>query len=283
MREFRLNLPVMIKNFLRLAFRHLYKRKGYSILNILGLTAGITCCLLIFEYVAYERSYDNFHEKADRIFRVQDEEYQNGRMVVACAAAMPGVAPAMKREFPEVENVCRLRKIAILLSNDVRNVKFYEPTVYYADAAVLDIFHLPLLRGDARTALSGPGKVILSETDARRYFGQEDPLGKVLTVHSGGKARPLEVTAVFRDYPANSHLKLGVLVSYSTYSQVIGTYGQTNDVLETSFGWTDFYTYVLLRQGVDHRKLAAKLPAFIDLHYNNLAENKSQGDRYSLS
>ena len=260
-----------------MAFRNLAKRKGYTLMNIAGLAIGITCCLLIFEYVAYERSYDNFHENADRIFRVQDEEYQNGRMVVACASAMPGVAPAMKREFPEVEEAGRLRKVKLLLGNDARNIRFKEPTVYYADESMLDIFHIPLVDGDAKTALSGPGKIIISEDEARKYFGSENPLGKTLSVHSSGNTRPLEVTGVFKDYPSNSHLKLSVLVSYPTYSQVIGTYGNPNDVLETSFGWTDFYTYILLRKGTDPKRVAAKLPGFIDRHYNDLPENKSVG------
>ena len=273
----------MLQNFLKIAFRNISKRRGYALMNIAGLAIGITCCLLIFEYVAYERHYDDFHEKASRIFRVQDEEYQQGRMVVACASAMPGVAPAMKREFPEVEDAFRLAKVSLLLGNDTRNIKFWEPTVYYADASILNILHLPLQDGDAKTALTGPGKVILSAEEAKKYFGNENPIGKVLTVRNASHPRPLEVTGVFQDYPDNSHLKLNVIVSYPTYSQVIGSYGKPNDVLETSFGWTDFYTYVLLRKGIDEKQLAAKLPAFIDKHYNNLPENKDQGDRYSLS
>lgn len=283
MREFRLNLPAMIKNFLSLAIRHLYKRKGYSILNILGLTAGITCCLLIFEYVAYERSYDNFQPLGQRIFRVQNEEYQNGRMVVPCASAAPGVAPFMKKEFPEVEQTCRLTRVWFLLSNEARNIKFAEPEVWCVDASILQLFDLTLIEGDAKTALSGPGKMIISETEARKYFGKEDPLGKVLTSHDGGRTRPFEVSGVFRDYPASSHIKLDLLLSYPTRSQMSGTYGKTDDPLENSFGWTDFYTYILLKKGADYRQLAAKLPAFINRHYNDLPENKSEGDRYSLS
>ena len=273
----------MLKNSLRVAIRQWRKRKGYSLLNLVGLTTGIVCCLLIFEYVAYERSYDNFHAKADRIVRIQDEEWQNGRMVVPCASAMPGVAPALKREFPEVETACRLVKIDALLANDVRQVKFLEQTVYMADAAVLDIFSLPLIEGDAKTALSGPEKIVISETEARKYFGQEDALGKVLNMHGGSGVRPLEVTGVFRDYPANSHLKLSLLVSYPTYSKIVGMYGQANDPTETSWGWTDFCTYALLRKGVTVQQLTAKLPGLIDRHYNNLPENLSRHDRYTLS
>jgi putative ABC transport system permease protein len=273
----------MLKNFWNIAVRNLTRRKGYSLLNIAGLAIGITCCLLIFEYVAYERSYDGFHEKAGRIVRVQDEAYYNGRMVVPCAAAMPALAPALKRDLPEVENACRLVKAGLLLANDVRNISFREPTVYMADAAVLDMFHLPLLEGDPKTALSGPGKVILAAGSVKKYFGQEDPLGKVLTIHDGGHLRPLKVTGVFADYPANSHLKLSVLVSYPTYSQMNGSYGKADDPVETSWGWTDYYTYVLLRKGTAPEQLAAKMPAFIDKYFNNLPENKSQNERYSLS
>jgi putative ABC transport system permease protein len=272
----------MLMNFLKIAFRSLIRRKGYSLLNIMGLAIGISCCLLIFEYIAYERSYDNFHDHADRIVRVQDEEYQNGRMVVPCAAAMPAVAPAMKRDFPEVENAGRMVKSGFLLSNDARNIGFREST-YMTDPAILEILHLPLKVGNAKTALSGPGKVILSQTEATKFFGTEDPLGKVLTIHDGGYARPLEVTGVFHDYPENSHLKLSVLVSYPTYSQMTGNYGKTDDPVETSWGWTDFYTYVLLRKGTDIKKLQAKMPAFIDKYFNNLPENRRDNDRYALT
>lgn len=273
----------MLQNFLKIAFRNLTLRKGYTLLNIAGLATGITCCLLIFEYVAYERSYDIFNKNADRIFRVQDEEYQNGKLVVPCASAMPGVAPAMKREFPEVEDACRLTKTELLLSNGVRNIRFRESDVYYADESTINILQLQLEAGDPKTALLEPDKVIISAEETKKYFGNDQPLGKVLTVHSNGRTRQLQVTGVFENYPSNSHLKLGILVSYPTYSKVIGSYGKSDDVLETSFGWTDFYTYILLRKGVNEKQVAAKLPAFIDKHYNDIPENKNQGDRYSLS
>ncbi len=273
----------MLQNFLKIALRNLTKRKGYSLLNIMGLAVGMACCLLVFEYVAYERSYDSFQPNSSRIFRVQDEDYQNGQLVVPCAAAMPGVAPAMIREFPEVENAGRIRKVKYLLANEQQNKRFREATIYYADQAFLDIFQLPLLAGNAKIALSGPGKVVLAASVAKKYFGQEDPLGKILTYHTNGAVRSVQVSGVFPDYPENSHLKLSILISYPTYSQVIGTYGKSDDILETGFGWTDFYTYVLLRKGTDPKQLAAKLPGFIDKHYNDLPDNKSVGDRFSLS
>ncbi len=271
----------MLKSFLKIAFRNLSKRRSYALMNIAGLAIGISCCLLIFEYVAFERSYDNFHDKADRIVRVQDENYQQGNLVVSCASAMPGVAPAMLKEFPEVEDAFRLRKEEFLLGNDARNIRFREPGVYYADASILNMLDIPLIAGDAKTALGGPWQVVVSESEAKKYFGDENPIGKILTIHDGSQPRPMEVTGVFKDYPANSHIRFTVLISYQ--SQKTGNYDKAVDVMETSFGWTDFYTYLLLRKGTNQQQLAAKIPAFIDRHYNDLPENKSRGDRFSLS
>lgn len=268
---------------LRIALRHLLKRRGYAALNILGLTAGIASCLLIFEYVAYERSYESFNPNLDRIVRVQNEEYQHGKMVVPCASSMPALAPALKKEIPEVESVCRLTQMGLLLGNDARNIRFKENKVYSVDPAMLDIFAVPLVEGDAGTALSGPGKILLSETAARKYFGKEDALGKVLTAHGQRSTWPLQVSGVFKDYPANSHIRFELLVSYQEKSQINGTYGNADDPVETSWDWTDFYTYVLLKKGAGERQLAAKLPAFMDRHYNDLPGNKANSDRYNLT
>jgi len=281
---FLLNLK-MFQNYLKIALRNLARRKGYALLNILGLAVGITCCLVIFEYVAYERSYDRFEPNSDRLYRVQDEDYQGGKMILPCAAAMPGVAPGMMREFPEVENACRLYRGSVILGDDSRYVKIRESTIYYADQAVVPLFGIKMLYGDAQTALMGPGKLLLSATESRKFFGDENPVGRVLSITSGIRAGSmnLEVTGVYKDLPLNSHLKLPVLVSYPTLSVLSGTYGKPDNMMETSYGWTDFYTYVLLRPGASAAGLAAKLPAFIDAHYNNLPLAKTSGDSLTLS
>src|SRR5579863_6348299 len=173
----------MFRNFLKVALRNLTRRKGYALLNVLGLALGITCCLVIFEYVAYERSYDRFEPNADRLYRVQDEDYQGGRMTLPCAAASPGIAGGMIREFPEVENACRLYRGNVILADDARYVKIRESTIYYADPAVLPMFGIKLLYGNAKTALTGPGKVVLSAAEARKFFGERDPVGRLLTIH----------------------------------------------------------------------------------------------------
>src|SRR5579863_3489134 len=122
----------MFKNHLKLAWRSLLKRKGYSALNILGLTIGITCCLLIFHYVAYERSYDTFQPNAGRIFRLRLDQYQQGKLAWRSATVFPAIAPTMKKEFPEVEQYGRLIDANLLLTNPVTNIKFTELKGYYA-------------------------------------------------------------------------------------------------------------------------------------------------------
>ena len=127
-----------------------------------------------------------------------------------------------------------------------------------------------------------PDKLVLSATEAKKYFGREDPIGKTLTIHNGGKLLPLQVTGVFEDYPVNSHLKLDMLVSYKTFGRILGTYGRPNDPMETDWRWTDFYTYVLLKNKTDLGGLEQKLPAFIDKYYNDLPKPMADGDRFKL-
>ncbi len=270
------------KNILRIVFRQSGKRRRYALLNIAGLAVGMASCLLLFEYVAFERSYDHFNPKAGRIVRIQDEEYQNGKLIIPCASAMPALKPLLIKDFPEVENACRLYKSSFLLANEAANVRFPETSVYYADSSALNIFDIHLTRGDAPTALADPDKLVLSTTEAKKYFGQEDPVGKTLTIHDGGKFIPLQVTGVFEDYPVNSHLRIDMLVSYKTFGRILGTYGWPNDPMETDWRWTDFYTYVLLKNKADLAGLEKKLPAFIDKYYNDLPKPMADRDRFKL-
>jgi len=273
----------MLQNFLQIAIRSLVKRKGYALLNIGGLALGIACCLLIFEYVAYEKSYDAFHQDADRIFRMQLDSYQNGKLAVQCATISPGTGPALKRDYPEVVNTCRLLKTDYLLTNNIRDVKFHETRVYFADAAILDMFHLSMIKGDPATALKAPGKILLSEDMAHKYFGQQDPVGQVLTFHDGYDEGQLQVSGVFRNYPANSHLALNALISYPTLSKMAGTLGKTDNYVENSWDWTDFYTYVELKKGADVKRLETQLPAFADKYFNDRKDNKNTNNRAVFS
>ncbi len=272
----------MFRNHLTIAFRNLTKRKGYSLLNILGLAIGITCCLLIFQYVAYEKSYDNFHTMADRIVRLRLDEYQMGKLAWKSATVYPAIAPAMKKDFPEVENFFRMHDAELILSNDNRNIKFSETKGYYADPAILGMLNIQLLEGDPKTALNGPDKMVISESMAKKYFGNSEAMGKTLTA-TDNRTHHYEVTGVFKEYPSNSHLIINHLVSYSTMAKELREQGDTSNLTETAWGWYDFYTYLLLKPGTDWKQLEKKLPAFSDRYMNSKSYEKANNIKNELS
>lgn len=261
----------MIRNYFNLALRNLIKRKGYSLLNIFGLAIGITCCLLIFQYVALERSFDRFESRADQIVRLRLDSYHAGELQWKSATSYPAFGPTMKKDFPEVENFCRLHDADLVLSYDEKNIKFKEDKGYYTDPSFLTMFDIHLLSGNKKDALDGPDKILLSENTARKYFGPADAVGKKLTFHNPPYTRTFLVTGVFSEFPANSHLIIHHLASYATLASLNVQYGDTSNATETSFGWYDFYTYLQLKPGTDIKRLEDKLPAYCN-HYVNSQE-----------
>ena len=161
----------MLKSYIRVAIRNLFKRKGYSVLNIMGLAIGMACCLMIFQYVAYEKSYDDFPSRAKDIVRLRLDSYQQGKLSWQSATVYPAFGPTMKKDFPEIEDYCRLYDANILLSNEEKHIKFSEQHGYFADPSFLPMFSVQMKEGDAKTALNGPDKIVLSETSAKKYFG----------------------------------------------------------------------------------------------------------------
>jgi len=272
----------MFRNHFRIAWRGLLKRKGYSALNIFGLAIGITCCLLIFHYVAYERSYDTFQQNTSRIARIRLDSYHEGKLQWKSATSFPAIGPALKKEIPEVENFGRLIDADLLLSNPTKNIRFTELKGYYADPSMLDMLGVQFLHGNAATALDAPGKIVLSESMARKYFGDQDPMGKRLRAQAWDTVQDYEVTGVFKEYPANSHLIINHLVSYSTIDKIQFAQGDSSHPSETAWGWYDFYVYVQLKPGVALQSLESKLPAFSDRHMNNRDWAKKNNNRNEL-
>src|SRR4030095_327655 len=227
----------MIGNYFKLAIRNLLKRKGYSLLNILGLAIGITCCLLIFQYVSFERSYDSFPEKAKQIARLRLDSYKQGKLLWQSALVYPAFGPTMKKDFPEVEDFCRLIDADVLLSNDEKNIKFTEEKGYFADPSFLNMFSIKLKEGNPKISLDAPDKMLLSESMAKKYFGNEEAVGKRLILRDPNYTRTLEVTGVFNELPSSSHLIISHLLSYSTLGSIGRNRGDTSNSTETSWGW----------------------------------------------
>ena len=193
----------MIKNYLKIAFRNLWKHKVFSAINIFGLTVGMTASFLIFLYVHFELSYDTFHSKADRIYRVVADIKTPTEVINASSAAW-AVAPNAKDEFPEVEAFSRVSgPDNVLIRNG--DVKFEEQNCLWVDSAFFKIFDFRLLKGNPNTALAEPLSIVFTETAAKKYFGNKDPMGQTLLLMGDG--RPAKVTGIMKDMPENSQIK----------------------------------------------------------------------------
>ncbi|WP_254561282.1 ABC transporter permease [Dyadobacter diqingensis] len=250
----------MIRNYFVTAFRYLWKQKGFSIINLIGLSIGLCVCYFALSFVAFELSYDSYHEKSDRIYRlVTDVETPNGKDYLSTTATM---APAIQEAFPEVQSAARIFLDYLIIQKDQEH--YGEEKIAYADSSIFSVFTFPLLSGNPHTVLKAPYSIVLSETAAQRYFGNKNPLGKTLRIN--GK-EPAQVTGVMKDIPQNSHFRVDMLVSMSTLGE---------EWMHNSKRFF-FYTYLLLPEGYDPAKLTAKLPDFVKTHIDQKA------GKYSLA
>ncbi len=251
------NYSDMMQSNFKIAIRSFARQKGFTVLNVAGLTIGLAASILIMQYVRYERSFDTFHTRAEDIYRIQYNGYVGGKLSFESAVAVPGAGRLLKDNFPEVEEMTRLFPRNAVMSYqrpDGEQIAFQEENMQVADSCLFKIFSFRLIKGDSRTALREVNQLLISESAAARYFGQEDPMGK--TMMFNGKAA-MTVAGVFRDVPENSHIKFHFLISYPTLNR------DTRNNSETSWGWYDFYTFVLLKPGTDVAALQAKWDALL--------------------
>lgn len=238
----------MLRNYLKIALRNFQRNRLASVINLLGLTIGLTSCLLIVLYIQNELSYDGFEKKGDRIARViMEYGFNGGGELKKGNYTSTKVAPVFKRTFPEVESAVRMDLGQRVVSFGEK--LFTENRFMYADSSFFDVFSFHLVEGDPRTALSGPGKVILTESAAKKYFGQGPAVGQVLNVGSS----PYLVTGIIQDCPGNSQIKFDLLASFSSLGE--------NQ--EETYWDANYTTYLLLRDAASRSVLEARLPAFM--------------------
>ena len=242
----------MLKNYITVALRNLIRQKGFSIINILGLTIGLTISALIILYIIHELGFDRFHENSDRIYRVSIHGSISGQELNV-AVSSPPFGPALVNDFPEVVDYTRINppENSLFAFGDE---KYYEDDVLFADSSFFRLFSVPFLYGDPETALHAPMSVVLTESVARKYFGEEYPIGKVLRYNDQAD---LTVTGVCADYPDNSHFTFQALVSYSSLLEFRGEWWLT------TWGNFSMYNYILLDERAELAALMEKMPDFL--------------------
>ena len=248
----------MIKNYLKSALRNIKRHKGYAFINIAGLAIGMACCILILMYITAELSYDRYHEKADRIFRLGLDATMGGSTVVTPISNVPS-ALALVQDYPEVLDAVRIRTVS-KRSVAYEDRVFYENGILYADNSIFQIFTFPLIKGDPQTALKRAYTIVLTRETAERYFGSENPVGKILNYNN---QYDFTVTGVVENVPQNSHFTFDMLCSYETL------YDLDREIMEEWFNFMD-YTYLLLPEGVDYRILENKFPALIEKYMGGM-------------
>ena len=242
----------MLTNYVKIAWRNLVRNKAFSAINIVGLALGLATCLLISLFILDELSYDRFNEKSDRIVRVVFRgSMQGGKMNEA--HVMPPVGPTLKADYPEVEEATRLRMAGSPFIT-YGDKTFRDETMAYVDSSFFQVFTLPLIAGDAKTALTRPNTAVITQALARKFFGEEDPIGKVLAIKSWNTA--YQVTGVIAEVPTNSHFHFDMFASMASLP----------DAKSPSWMTSEFFTYLVLPKGYDYKQLEAKLPQVVSTY-----------------
>jgi len=243
----------MFKNYFKVAFRNILRYKGYSFINVFGLAIGMTACLLILYYVNYEKSYDKFHENSERIYRLRYERTDQSGQSVRFASCCPPAGLRIRKLCPEVEKVARLFQYKASVSYNEN--KFIEERMFFAEPEFLEIFKYKFIEGDPINGIKEPNTAFISHSTAKKYFGDQNPIGKIISVD---KKANYQVTGVFEDIPSNSHLKFDIFLSYQN---LIAKFGKE---VEDSWGDSGWFTYLLLKPNANIKELEKKIVAFVD-------------------
>lgn len=254
---------VMLKNYFKTAIRNLKRQKIYSFINITGLSVGLACCILIALYIHFELSYDDFHQKADNIYRIIEIETESGKKQYSASVPAP-LAPTLSEEFPGIIGVVRIFHPSWIEKWKIsyEDKTFFEEDVFFADPAALDVFTFPLVLGHQEEALIEPHSAIITKEMAQKYFGHSNPIGKIVSIHGV----QTKITGVIQDVPLNSHFRFNFLISLDTLESP----GFRNVVYDMLNNWRshNFYGYLLLREGVSSVELEKKFVPFLERHFN---------------
>ena len=277
----------MLRNLFVTAVRSLLKNKFFSLINIFGLSIGMAVFLLIAQYTSFERSYEDFIPGRENIYRVKLETFNKNERILNSAENYPGVGPALKNEIPEVVRFARLYnqgyKNNVIITNKGAKpdpIAFKQKRFQYADSSFLPMMGYEMVKGNANSALSEPFTAVISESYAKLYFKNEEPIGKTLVLQDDDfNYESAKVTGVFKDLPENTHMKFDVLYSYQT---LYNRYEQAPARYFTGWFRKDMYVFVQLRPGSDPARVEARFPAIVKKYKPQQQAQSSQKDVLSL-
>lgn len=255
----------MLKNYFKIAWRNIKSHKAYAAINILGLAIGIAACLLILQYVAFELSYENFQQKKDRIYRVQQDRFDNGKLSTQWAAGAYAVGNSFKESIPEIEDYVKVVPTGRVTA-EVNNQPLKFEKIFFATNSYFDVFTIPMVGGNKATALKEPFTAALSETTAKKIFGTTNVVGKPLKLN---RNTDYTITAVYKDAPSNTQIKPDMLLSYATFKKW-NTDSSGNNGPETAWLWDGCLTYLLLREKAD--------PAVVEKKFIPIVEKATGAD-----
>jgi putative ABC transport system permease protein len=253
----------MFENYLKTTFRNFWRYRGYTLINLLGLTIGIATCIIIYTYISYELSYDKFYKDPDDVYRLAVK----GRFAedfFDVAVSMPALPVALKKDFPEVRSYTRIDKYEENVFFAVGDNRFYVDGLYFVDTAFFDVFTFGLMSGDSATALSEPYSLVMTQEMARKYFGEEDPMGKMIRMND---QTTMKVTGILRDIPANCHLKFSMLGSLSTLIKERGSRTYVDN-----WGSLFLHSYIRLYPGTDAQAFGMKIKTVVRDAFGEMAD-----------
>lgn len=252
----------MLRNYLTIAFRNLKKYKIFSALNIIGLALGISCVVFIYSFISHELSYENCYPKADRLYRITHTSFEEN-ITRYWAPTAPILLERLSEQMPEVEMFSRFMQasnLSMAYTDSLETIKKFRVfDGFFVDTTVFEMFDLQFVYGDANSALSHTSNMVISESMAHQFFGNDNPLGKTLTIEN--YQMDFVVSGVMKDIEGNTHLKMNFLLSFTGFREFL--YSQGMEGLYNSRGWAGPYNYLLLKEGIDIKSLEEKMPDFI--------------------
>jgi putative ABC transport system permease protein len=256
----------MFKNNLKIFIRNFKKQKSYTLINLLGLAIGMVSFLLIFLYIGFEFSYDRFHKNASLLYRVRNDRIYSD-IHDKSAGCPPAIGPALKDEFPEVIETARIYPQSgktMTYHSGTNVISHIEERIFYAEDSFLKMFSFPIIKSSTENLLSEPNTAVITESVAIRYFGNEDPLDKIIEGQNRFGKQLFRITGILKDVPENSHVKFDILLSFKNFEEE--TLKDQGRSINNIWGWNAFNTYVLLNSASRPGELESRFPAFIERH-----------------